>query len=113
MNKFELHEVDKDFYAKLQLRDIARLDIASSVGLETIAFGIVSSKTGLFKTEIERIAVTCGSQLCFAYDAETIEKVESLKGDKRWLDSYFSLSDSGNVVVWVEPDGIEKFYRIF
>ena len=33
MKKFELIEVDKDFYAKLQLRDIARLDIASSVGL--------------------------------------------------------------------------------
>ena len=113
MKKFELIEVDKDFYAKLQLRDIARLDIASSVGLETIAFDIVSRKTGLFKSEIERFAVTSGSQLCFAYDAETTEKVESLNGDKRWLDSYFSLDDNGNVAVWVDPDGIEKFYRIF
>jgi len=114
MNRqFELHEVNKDFYTKLNLRDIARLDIVSAIGLEAIAFDVVSRNTGLFKYELDRIAVTNGTQFCFAYDAETLEKVEKFGGDKRWLDSYFSLSDNGNVVVWVDPDGIEKFYRIF
>ena len=108
MNNYKIEETTKKFYNDSEMKDVARLGFAENVGLKEIALAIVSEKTGLWRYELDRIMVTNGTQVCFAYDAQIMEKAK----DSQWVDSYWSTTESGNVVVRLDPDGEDKYYRI-
>lgn len=105
---FTLIEVDAAFYDSCSHKDIVRMGIAERYGLEEIAIRIIQKKAILSPTLIRNCMVYNGSQVCFAPDAKMVRE----NTRRQWLDSVFSVTDNGIMLVWFDPDGENKFFRV-
>lgn len=106
---YRLIEVGAEFYNSCNHKDVARMGFAERYGLEEIAVEIVESKLCFVPPyKLRNCMVYNGSQVCFAPSADMVTNAIY----KQWLDSIFSVTDNGIVLLWFDPDGMNKFYRI-
>lgn len=110
MRRFKATKCGEDYYNDCSRRfvDISRLGLAPAHGLEEIAVAIVSEKTGVMPSKLYDVMVYNGVQLCFCYEKEMFDASRS----KKWLQSYFSVTSTGQVVVCVDPDGKNEYFVI-
>lgn len=96
-----------------ELKDVARLPIAESVGLETVTIQVIREKTLLPMYLIESHLVTNGSQLCLATDRDIVER--SMDKDV-FIHACFSVDKIGRIVVFIPSDhsksGKDEWYSI-
>lgn len=106
---YRLIEVGAEFYDSCNHKDVARMGFAERHGLEEIAVEIVASKIYFVPTyTLRKCMVYNDSQVLFAPSADMVTS----KRARQWLDSVFSVTDNGIVLLWFDPDGENKFYRI-
>ena len=106
---YRLIEVGTEFYDSCNHKDVARMGLAERHGLEEIAVEILASKIYFLSPyKLRNCMVYNGSQVCFAPSADMVTDEKA----KQWLDSVFSVTDNGIVLLWFNPDGENKFYRV-
>ena len=105
---YSLIEIKEELANEYEYKDIARLSLAESKGLDSIVLQIVSEKTGLPKHWLSDVMVSNGIQLCFSPDLDMLHRTTSPK----WLDTYWSISTNGVIVCWFNPDGENKYYFV-
>lgn len=106
---YKLVEVDAAFYDKCNHKDIVHLGIAERYGLEAIAIKIIKNEASLSPRLIRNCMVYNGPQVCFAPSANMVGWCDRRQ---QWLSSVFSVTDNGIMLVWFDPDGENKFYRV-
>lgn len=96
-----------------ELKDVARLAIAESVGLETVTRQVIREKTMLPMYLIDPHLVANGSQLCLAIDRDIIER--SIDKDV-FIHACFSVDKIGRIIVFIPSDysksGKDEWYSI-
>lgn len=110
MERFNLKliEVDKKFYDGCKHKEISQMGIAEQCGIEEIAMRIIQKEAILAPSIVRSCMVYNGTQVCF------VSPSNFAKDGKRqqWLSSVFSVSDNGIVLIWFDPDGENKYYRV-
>lgn len=110
--KFQIQEITDGMkpYFNMGCLDIAtEMSLAEQTGLAVMAISVMHEQTGLSENELEDIMITNGTQYCFPMDAEQYGRSKN----KKWNNAVFMYNVEAVAFAWVDPDGDEKFYRIF
>lgn len=105
---YRLIEVDANFYKSCNHKDIIRMGLAERYGLKEIALAILCNELPLSRREIRDCIVYNGAQLCFSPSSSMVKS----ERHKKWLDTYFSVSENGIVFLLFNPDGDNKIYIV-